>query len=805
MPLNKIVYLANRKTDTEGFKKKRNAGPRDTEDEKPKTVHPKSQDRMRAAYIRYNESLDERETNRTIEANDTVELIQINFYVVFSRDLVKKFYERYGLGVLEYTDFNRTVLFEVLDYKLFNNFQKHVKLFYEVRQGSTYEGMEFNLIALIHEYRLLTTKLRIQSLTEGAQTITLISSSNPLVIRQRKRLVSYLEKTEQSFTYDPRVEEIITISSSTVDIVQTLAANFDVIRLITSARSIRVRPGVYQDVRREFGFELTVPDDLTVVGLIDSGLNRLDPIREVITSISYDHSGYGPYWDESGHGTLVGGLIVVGDEFLTDVRGEYEAKARLAVIKAIHEDTDYINIPRLINDIRDAKRQHGIRIFNMSLNMPTAKKYNDHFSSFAYELDRLAYEEDLMIIMSVGNTSEDRLRELIEDSPHVSHDYPKFFYCPLEPSDIHSCQTTNLYEPSESMNNLSIGALAGNLEGGLTDITPTEEYPAYYTRKFHLDYTQKVNGSLLKKNQMNKHLNKPDLIYEGGDMFNPSAGIEILRSPLDEVERFYGRASGTSLSTPLVTSLACELLNSYPTLRVQTVKALLINAATLPCGERPPHFQGLPFLLRKLAGYGKPVRNQLCFNEDNRVTFVIEDVIAFDEVITIPIELPKYISQGKNKLNFTITLCYNFMPIKDNHLSYLPLHISFGVFKPYNADIISSHDNKDTIIKSGISWSEDFFGVENRLFSNVQKLSFNLQPHDLDPIDHKVSFAVRCTGKQEIDETYRAYVKDSNHRFSVAISITELTKNVAEDQLYNTMTTINTVRSIVEGEAQAEI
>ena len=229
MPLNKIVYLANRKTDTEGFKKQRNAGLKDTADEQPKTVHPSSQDRMRSASIQYIESFNEREGNRTIPTIDPVEIIQINFYVVFSRDLVRKFYERYGLGVLEYTDFNRTVLLEVLDYRLFNNFQNHVKLFYDARQGSTYEGMSFNLIALIHDYRLLTARHRIQTLTEGAQSITLVSSSNSLIIRQRKRLLSYLEETEQLFTYDPRVEEIITISSSTVDNIQTLAANFDLV------------------------------------------------------------------------------------------------------------------------------------------------------------------------------------------------------------------------------------------------------------------------------------------------------------------------------------------------------------------------------------------------------------------------------------------------------------------------------------------------------------------------------------------------------------------------------------------------
>src|SRR5699024_9219759 len=110
-------------------------------------------------------------------------------------------------------------------------------------------------------------------------------------------------------------------------------------------------------------------------------------------------------------------------------------------------------------------------------------------------------------------------------------------------------ENTNIVVPSESLNNVSVGALAGNIEEGEnSDVTPLNIYPAYYTRKFHYDYKQQVNGGEFKKNQKNKHLNKPDLVFDGGDYFNDDSGIEVLAREGE----YYKRTAGTSLATPLI-------------------------------------------------------------------------------------------------------------------------------------------------------------------------------------------------------------------------------------------------------------
>ena len=516
---------------------------------------------------------------------------------------------------------------------------------------------------------------------------------------------------------------------------------------------------------------------------------------------------HGAFRDEAGHGTMVAGLVALGDDFHKEIRDNYVAKAKIVVIKAIHTIGGDINIPQLLNDIKDAKRRYGIRLFNMSLNIPFAKKYNETYSQFAYELDKLAFEEDLLIFISVGNIDADYLKELTTTDAHPDHDYPTFFYKMDGTSPFHLCRNTNISEPSESLNNLSIGALAGNLEeGDHSDLTPNDLYPAYYSRKFHFDYTQIINTASLRKNQRNKYLNKPDLVFEGGDLFRYESGMEILRSPLAEDEQFFGRTCGTSLATPLVASYAAEVLNNYPELRTQTVKAMLINAASYEKRSNLPHFNNhTDTLLKSMVGFGRPQKSKLLFTDDNSITFVIEDVIVVNEIIAIPVNLPAYLIESGNKLKFVISLCYSFLPVKDNHLNYLPLHISFNLILNKDIETIANAEQREYGIKNGFSWSEDHFGIENRLFSNAQSKSYILQPTDLQRAGDAVALGIRCLSKNEIPGNHLDSITNEEHPFSIVVTVSELPVNNAGNRLYAEMLNCNTIENIADATGVADL
>lgn len=802
-------FLKNVPKQNDGFKKKRGWAPKEEEPEEvpPKLIQDFQKDRLRRANALVYSQRKLRREEKTIEIPATIDFIKIHFFSEFNLDLQKKFLQRYGLSVVEYSNFNKSVLLEVVDESLFMAFSEHVQLAYDSSDTDSYEGKPYNLIALIFNFEFLTDKDRIGKVTESGFLISLVSSTLAVSRTQRELMLRFLgERTEVHF--DEEYPEIIEVKDLSIDDLSLVAKNFDIVRLITSSRSVRLRPGAYGELRRDFGFEVDIDEKIPVIGIIDTGVSNIDPLRPLLTNANYDHTGRGVNWDEVGHGTMVAGIVAFGDAFNTEVKPRYAAKAKLAVLKVIHNESDDINVPRLLDDIRDARRRHGIKLFNMSLNLPLVKIYNSPISKFAYELDRLAHEEDLLIFLSVGNYEREDLEQLTTVLNHPAHQYPNFFYELNSPSDHHSCWFTNIQEPAESMNNLSIGALAGNVEGNMNhDATPASEYPAYYSRKFHYDFYQTVNGTNFKRSQNNKFLNKPDLVFEGGDVFQYSAGIEILRSPLADGEKYFGRQCGTSLATPFVTSLAGEIQTVYPAIRAQTIKALLINSAVSPAGSNPPAFHNFPDLYKKLTGFGKVKRDKLVFTDENSAVFVIEDEIDLDEVIVVPIYLPETIADNGSKLHVQATLCYSFLPVRDNHLNYLPLYISYGFFKNVAADVIATAQAPEYKIKSALTWAEDFHGVENRLFSNTQKQSFNLQTYDLEELKNELCVAIRCTNKNQIPAIILDSLKNNSHHFSLVISFTEIPEANATGELNSEINRINTVANIseIEGLAEADL
>ncbi|WP_426092755.1 S8 family peptidase [Flavobacterium sp. DSR3-2] len=810
--MNRHVFLNNDKSDSPKFNRQRNVGGdkkvqneniESVESNEPKIIQEFQKERLRSFNAVFFSKRKSRNENRTIEFPSYIDLIKIKFYNIFNNEasgnyklkLKEEFYRRYGLFPIEYKDFNKTVVFEIVDNNLFEVFKRHLKIIIESSNGTSYQNKEYSLIALIYEFEFIDTKARLDNLNEENVMINLISSSKKVYNLQKDTLFGFLSENNLIFSYSENSPDIIEIKDIPWNNTEFIADNFDIVQGIVSSRVEKIRPG-YLGPIREYGFEVEVEENITIVGVIDTGVEKIEPLRSIILEESIDHTASTAFWDEVGHGTLVAGLVALGDDFYKDVKSKYYSKAKIFVIKVLQQDNDSLDIPRLLADIRFAKRQYGIRIFNMSLVIPNAKKYNETYSQFAYELDKLAFEEDLLVFISVGNFNDIGLKELVIEEPHLDHEYPDFFYKLNSSTDIHKCENTNICVPSESLNNISVGALAGNLEkNDCSDVTPNALYPAYYSRKFHYDLSQKINTQKIK--QKNKHLNKPDFVFEGGDLFDEKAGIEILRSAFVSRDKFFGKTCGTSLATPLVTSYAAEILNSYPKLRTQTVKALLVNSAKYVTKSKLPHFKNKPdSLLKSLIGFGKPSKEELILNYDNSITFIIEDNINVGEIMKIPIELPKYLKKSGNKLQFDISLCFSFMPIKDNQLDYLPLHISFNIVQNKDIEDIAfgvAKKNADTPqekVAYGIKnfpWSEDHFGIDTRLISNAQFMTYKLQPNDYDKIDDSLAIAVRCLAKKEHFEKF----KNSSHPFSIVIKITEILSNENGSNLYSEMLEIN--------------
>ncbi|MEB2787279.1 S8 family peptidase [Algoriphagus persicinus] len=800
---------------TNGFKRTRGRDP-DKEKEKPEPAPPISEEKKRflaAKLNAYASAVAERVRKKTLKIPTHIDLIQIDFYATFDNKLENHFYQTYGLYPIELSHFNKNVLFSIVDKKLFKNFFTGIDAISNLQKGKDHRKESYSKLALISDFFLLDDTHR-KGVLSGQESyiITLCDILEYSEAKAQWKVLREYLNTKGVELSSTQEANLLFLKNGFSGLDKILVENFDIIRLITSARVPVIKPGTVATPVRSYGFNVSVEEDLPIVCVVDTGIQaQVEPLKELITDIAIDHTGTAARWDEVGHGTAVAGLIAFGTDFYNYSLGEIPAKARLAVLKVIHEQNDDLNIVALIRDIRELYLSYDIRIFNISLNLPGSKPYNGAIGKFAFELDKLAYELDILIINSVGNYLIDDFEYFVsEGTLDLNAHYPSFFYQTTPEIEGHSCDLTNLQEPSESMNILSVGALAGNFEKAITDgITPAKEYPAFYSRKSHWDTSALINNAKLKGNQRNKHLNKPDLVFEGGDYLSLEAGMEVLSSPQNP-SPYFARLAGTSLATPLITSMVAQLVKEYPALKMTSIKALLINSAESPAGKNPQDFNSADTkkLFRKLTGHGRPNPDRFMESNENAITFVIEDSINFDGFYSFDLRFPDWVLSTKNKIELTATLVYNFLPIPNNHLAYLPLHISFGIFKPRKISILSQDELKNYILKKGESWSEDHFGVEDRVFSNVQKVCYSISSHHFDADNSSVAIAMRCYGKSTIPQTDFRHLRESEHPFSLVIGLREIprTKNSKlSGSLYNDIEALNELQAIADLEAGSSV
>lgn len=797
---NRHVFLNNIRNQQNEFSRRRGYTPKVQQEEVSEPTIKRFQvANLRNNYTRFIQSYGKRYANRTIEFPSYIDLIEVRFFPIFNSDLKGKFFLKYGLSPLSYSDFNRTVVFEVVDADLFHVFKTDIEFIISLDEDVPYSGQDHNLIATIYRFRFID-KRAVVSGGEGIVVSVIQSASIEIGNLQKERLKVFLSESNSEFSAT-NDETLFYLGHADNEMIVNIEQNFDIVQSITSSRALNVRPGMLGTLRMEYGFDVEIKENLPVVGIIDTGVNPIEPFTGLIENGGINITGETDA-DYSGHGTLVAGLTIFGKDMPFSVQESYIAKCRVLPIKVLHDNHGGIDFPKLLLAIRTAKQDKGVRLFNMSLAFDR-KSYNEAFSEFAYELDRLSHELGVLIFISVGNFDSISLNELLTANFHDDHAYPSFFYGLGSTSTVHSCENTNICAPSESLNNLSIGALAGNIEDGdNSDVTPANIYPAYYTRKFHFDYEQKVNTVSFNRNQKNKHLNKPDLVFDGGDLFNTDSGIEVLANPAGD---YFRRTAGTSLSTPLIASIAAEIEGMYPELAVQSIKGILINSASYFSSNQLPLFQNKDALLRKLVGFGVPHRELSLVSANNSITMVVEDQIRVREIVSIPIYLPEYLKTAKNKLNFSISITYSTYPDKGNHLGYLPLHMSFNLTKNIAIKDIATKYGEETLAKRSFSWSEDHFGKENILFSNAQVKEYRLQPDDIIALNGELAVAIRCLGKDNVDDILKQYLENNRHAFSIVIRITEDLRNDTGNNLYNEMLAINEMTIIGQAETDASL
>lgn len=810
----------------------------------------RQKDRLKKSLIIFRRNRVFRREHKTIHLPYNLEYIEIRFFTQFNKDFAGKndyYKNNFGLIPVSFKDFNKTVLFYIENERLFSRFVSLIEQFFNSSDNTDPSNKDYHVVTLIYSFEFLSSN-KIKNISN---TRIILSLTNKLRgdykwDNIRQKLISYIE--EKGGGYIELSEGVLELSN-TEDFIDEIIDNFDVIQKIQSIPPVRVTPGAFGTRRFSWDFESSYNENLPIVGIIDSGIdNRVDPLKPLLidnVSILSGSTGIG-----SSHGTSVASLVAFGDKLISPENPKVSS-ANLYSIQVLYRDEGSFSYDKLRKAIIEAHNGYGIRIFNLSVCDERSFEYNAEFSEYAKMLDELAYTYDLLIFIAAGNLVDDYIEFIKSDLGRGTHliNYPNHYYNALN-NDY--SQPTNIGSPAESMNNITIGAIACNNIDNITDLTDRHTLPSYYSRKYHIDYAQTINGSGFNKNQKNKNIFKPDILMPGGDWLHEDSKMLVLSRGLTPND-YYIRLSGTSLATPLAANLAAKIISKYPDINMQSVKALLINSAESTnieesisniineCKEiESQNIHGCSFtslsskekrristkfnsnrLAKCIEGNGVPNEDKCLSSTNKRATFVIEDQIPIRHYHVKHIKLPDYLSSTSKKmiLKITGTLCFKFSPIKDDAMAYNPIHISFNYVNAqensqmtaivvanernsYKQPLIEPEEQKNMLrIKSKMSsWSEDFGYINRQLFSNTQKMDLIINKEDLLNINNEFAVVIRCLGKDNYTD------ERIENPYSLVISIEEFeNSDLDEYNLYEELSAINEVENITELDTELDI
>jgi hypothetical protein len=775
------------------------------EEEEPKNYHRVAQtlsiDRER--FYRFSEIKKERR-NISLEVPHYIDHVLFTFQGQFViSDFFNKYYNDYGLEALAFYDFGKKGLFAIIDHDKFQFFMNEVYKFIQIELEDR-TGLEYEKYVLyIASFKLLQireiVKFRLDQL-EGLVYLSLIDI--PLNERLKtdilKRLFAYLQERNIKYKFDD-LNDRLELNNPSSEIFKEIIENFDIIESATNSAFTTVRPGEFNTVTREQGINIVnVEEDLPIVGIIDTGISSTSAISQLlIDDRSFSLNG-DPFIDIAnrnslGHGTPVAGLVALGKyNHLNNFEGEVFADAKVLSIKTSDYGGGFISEIDLVKMLYDVKAKYPkIKLFTLTTCYNKHKTTNENFSDYTYALDKFAYETNSLIFICTANNDD-----AIDDNSTYDLMY------------FHS-EKTNLSTPADSMNNFTVGAAADNISTGpFFGIADGREFPTLYSRKGHVDLSL-----IFSSNKNNKNYFKPDVIESGGDFadsnnsyldWSKEASLNVI-SARSNIGMF--DETGTSFSTPLVANIAAKIQKQYPELQPQTIKALIINSASL---NKIPFNNTVSKLRNRVAGHGYIDNFKSVFSNENSATLILEDSICDDDLKVYPINFPKYLTEinlGKQNriVKVTATLCFNFLPIRNNQLSYNPIHIAFSIFKNHEAeDIIRPNGEVDSKLKTGLTWSQNGRYKSKPIpYSNTQKIELIVNVSDLVNEKNTFKLAVHClVTDQIIGGLPSGYPKD--FPFSLVINVEETTKNKT-GLLYDEIQLINNLEVIGELEIDTDL
>lgn len=369
------------------------------------------------------------------------------------------------------------------------------------------------------------------------------------------------------------------------------------------------------------------------VGVVDTG------VGSILSSWILDRYDFlDPADCDPNHGTLVAGILVGarsenGPEIGRELDGcdivDIPLMPRGPFLQSYGPRGFEAFLEELESSVAEARARHGVRIFNMSLNI-TAPVEENLYSVYAARLDEIQDRHGVLIVNSAGNLGGADWRPA----------WPRTARSALQALAARRSHDTILM-PCESVRALAVGAL--NPPNG----SHVEGAPATYTRR----------GPGLRVGV------KPDLAHYGGvgDPAQPTA------TALASCDLSGNRTEtrGTSFAAPLVAkTLAALDIITGQRLDTRTLRAFAVhNAKTPTCLEH----RTLKEVARQFVGFGQPSNaSAMLETDDHAITLVFESRLTIGErrpaILKFPFAWPASLVKAGTRAcsgNVKMTLAYD--------------------------------------------------------------------------------------------------------------------------------------------------
>lgn len=376
---------------------------------------------------------------------------------------------------------------------------------------------------------------------------------------------------------------------------------------------------------------IPIPNDQSiypVIGVIDSGIA---PVLDKWVIERFDYLSPGEY--NTVHGTNVAGLLTIGQslngsEVAPEINGCRLYDIPLFPVKSFSSQypKGFIDfIEEIEQAVAEAKNEHGIRIFNLSINA-TAPVEKYRYSIYASRLDQIADTYGVIFVNSAGNLTASQSRAVWQKRPV---DVVNYF--------ANRTLTDTILKPAESVRSISVGAL------NPPNTDQIKDAPTVYTTR----------GPGLQVGV------KPDVAAYGGigsGVGKPTGLVSI--TPEGSKKSIVG----TSFAAPLVARTLAGLdVATERGLSTEALKAMLLHHTEIP---EPLNKRGLKEITRQFVGFGKTQSvDRMLETDDHQITLLFQSRLTIGEkkpvILRFPFSWPQsLVVNGRCSGHAKITLAY---------------------------------------------------------------------------------------------------------------------------------------------------